>query len=285
MESGFEAFSLSLFTTLSPAGTLGFITVAFAVLVLKPDEACTQRLNRLLALPLSCVLIGFIASATHLGTPANALHVFSGIGRSPLSNEVFAAICFLAAGGSYWMVMFKERFPATLAKIWLGVACIAGIGFIAMTSVAYSVFTVPTWNTIFVPANLVFSGLLAGPIIGMLTYTLADYQHNGYAVALTVLATIALVVGSLCLFAQNADLAHLANNEIIAATMVPHYRELIWAHVALGCLGIACTTFSLKHTLSKRKRIALRGGACLILCGAVFLTRIAFYHMHMTIGF
>ncbi|MEG0620007.1 MAG: DmsC/YnfH family molybdoenzyme membrane anchor subunit [Raoultibacter sp.] len=285
MESGFDALSLSLFTALAPAGVVGFIVVAFIVLTMKPTESTACRLNRYLAIPFSCVLIGFIASATHLGTPANALHVFSGIGRSPLSNEVFAALCFLVAGGSYWMVSFKENFPAALAKLWLGAACIAGVIFIAATSVAYAVFTVPTWDTAFVPANLIFSGLLAGPLLGLFTYTLAGYDARRYTLVLLAGATIALVAGSVCLFAQNADLAHIANNEIVAATKVPHYLELIGAHVVLGCLGIFCAGTSLKGQLSKKHVLFLRGVASLLLLAAVFLTRIAFYHMHMTVGF
>lgn len=285
MESGFDALSLSLFTTLAPAGVVGFIAVAFIVLISKPDEAITRQLNRYLALPFSCVLVGFIASATHLGTPANALHVFSGVGRSPLSNEVFAAICFLVTGGSYWMITFKEHFSTTLAKAWLGVACVSGVLFIALTSVAYAVFTVPTWNTAFVPANLIFSGLLAGPILGLLTYTLAGHHARRYTAALIAVAAVALVVGSLCLFAQNADLVHLANNEIVAAAKVPHYLELIWAHIALGCLGLFCAGASMGRPLSRRRVIFLRSAAILLLLIAVFLTRISFYHMHMTVGF
>ncbi|WP_442904588.1 DmsC/YnfH family molybdoenzyme membrane anchor subunit [Gordonibacter sp.] len=46
------------------------------------------RIDRMCACPFSVCLVGFIASATHLGTPANALHVFWSIGRSTLSNEV-----------------------------------------------------------------------------------------------------------------------------------------------------------------------------------------------------
>ncbi|MFR1640267.1 MAG: DmsC/YnfH family molybdoenzyme membrane anchor subunit [Eggerthellaceae bacterium] len=43
------------------------------------------------------------AASTHLGNPANALFVFLGVGRSPLSNEVFCAVVFLPLAGVYWL--------------------------------------------------------------------------------------------------------------------------------------------------------------------------------------
>ncbi len=172
MTSGFDEFSLALFTTLAPAGTIAFIALALARLLERDHEAAV-RIDRLAALPFSVVLVGFIASATHLGTPANALHVFSGVGRSPLSNEVLAAVAFLFLAGSYWMAAFKQHFPDSVAKPWLVLACAAGAALVACTSLAYAVDTVPTWNTWYTPTNLWFSALLAGPVIGLLFLHLA----------------------------------------------------------------------------------------------------------------
>ena len=146
MTSGFDAFSLGLFTSLAPAGVVAFLALAL-VRLWSRDRTASVRIDRMIALPFSVVLIGFIASATHLGTPANALHVFSGVGRSPLSNEVLSAVAFLFLVGSYWMMAFKERFPDAVAKPWLALACLAGIALIACTSMAYNVDTVPTWDT------------------------------------------------------------------------------------------------------------------------------------------
>ena len=173
MTSGFDAFSLGLFTSLAPAGVVAFLALAL-VRLWSRDRTASVRIDRMIALPFSVVLIGFIASATHLGTPANALHVFSGVGRSPLSNEVLSAVAFLFLVGSYWMMAFKERFPDAVAKPWLALACLAGIALIACTSMAYNVDTVPTWDTAFTPANLVLAALLAGPVLGLLFLELAQ---------------------------------------------------------------------------------------------------------------
>ena len=136
MTSGLDNLSLALFTALAPAGVVAFIIMALARLFAIDHERAV-RIDRMIALPFAVALVGFIASATHLGTPANALHVFSGVGTSPLSNEVLAAVMFLFLAGSYWMVAFKVNFPDAAAKPWLLVACLAGIALLACTSQAY----------------------------------------------------------------------------------------------------------------------------------------------------
>ena len=55
-----------------------------------------KRLSGALLIPFLVTLVGLVASATHLGNPDNALYVFSRVGASPLSNEVCAAVLFLA---------------------------------------------------------------------------------------------------------------------------------------------------------------------------------------------
>lgn len=60
------------------------LAVAFGHL----DEKGRARLAHATVIPLLVSMVGLVASATHLGTPANALYVLTGVGRSPLSNEV-----------------------------------------------------------------------------------------------------------------------------------------------------------------------------------------------------
>lgn len=284
MTSGFDAVSLALFTTLSPAGVVAFLALALARFSVHNHEAAV-RLDRMVALPFSVVLVGFIASATHLGTPANALHVFSGIGRSPLSNEVLAAVAFLFLVGSYWMVAFKERFPDAVAKPWLTLACLAGVALIVCTSQAYAVHTVPTWDSAYTPANLVLSALLAGPLLGMLFLELAHARLRPLEGVLFGLALAALVAGTLVLSAHESSLTTIANNEFSAASLVPNYGFAVALHLVLGAMAVACAGFSLKRSQPERLTLILRVAASVLVIVAVFVTRIVFYNLHMTIGF
>lgn len=284
MTSGFDAFSLALFTSLAPAGVVAFLALAL-VRLWSRDPLAAVRLDRMIALPFSVVLAGFIASATHLGTPANALHVFSGIGRSPLSNEVLSAVAFLFLVGSYWMMAFKERFPDAVAKPWLLLACGAGVALVACTSVAYGVPTVPTWDTPFTPANLVLSALLAGPVLGLLFLEVARARPHALEIALVVLAALALAAGTVVLALHQESLAVIANNEFSADSLAPSYPVAIVVHFVVGALAIVLAGCSLKRVQSRRTTLALRIAASVLVLAAVFVTRLAFYHLHMTVGF
>lgn len=284
MTSGFNDTSLALFTTLSPAGAVAFIVIALARLSAQ-DHKRAVTLDRTVALPFSLCLMGFIASATHLGTPANALHVFAGIGRSPLSNEVLAAVAFLFLAESYWMAAFKRHFPNVVAKPWLIAACVAAGVFLIYTSLAYAVDTVPTWNTIFTPANLLLSALFAGPLVGLfcLSWT-GGLRRIGTAAALAV-SSSALVGGTIVLVLHWQSLAFVANNEVVASSLVPDYPLAIAAHAVLGVAGIACISLSLRSSLRQSTAIVLRACACACALCAVFVVRLVFYQLHLTVGF
>ena len=68
MTSGLDNLSLALFTALAPAGVVAFIIMALARLFAIDHERAV-RIDRMIALPFAVALVGFIASATHLGTP------------------------------------------------------------------------------------------------------------------------------------------------------------------------------------------------------------------------
>ena len=281
--SGFDSFSLALFTTLAPAGVVAFIVLALVRLTCRNhDEAV--RVDRIIALPFAVTLIGFIASATHLGTPANALHVFSGVGTSPLSNEVLAAVIFLFLVGAYWMSAFKVNFPDCLARPWLTVACAAGLALIACTSLAYSARTVPTWDTPYTPANLILAACLAGPVLALPFLALARVRRRSIERALVVGAAAALVLGTASLAMQNVDLATIANNEVSALSLAPHYGLIIVAYAVLGALAVAAAGASLGRALAPRGVLALRIIATILALSGVFLVRTVFYALHMTVG-
>ena len=267
MTSGLDNLSLALFTALAPAGVVAFIIMALARLF-AIDHERTVRIDRMIALPFAVALVGFIASATHLGTPANALHVFSGVGTSPLSNEVLAAVMFLFLAGSYWMVAFKVNFPDAAAKPWLLVACLAGIALLACTSQAYAVRTVPTWNTPYSPANLLLTGLFEGTVLSQLFLAAAKVPLSRWSFLLVGLGAASLAAGVVSMLAQNAYLASIANNEISAAS-----------------LALLLDGWALRPRATECARLILRIAAAILAFAAVFATRIVFYNLHMTVGF
>ena len=104
-------------------------------------------------------------------------------------------------------------------------------------------------------------------------------------IALVALAGIALTAGSITLFMHEATLSGIANFEITASELAPDYFATIWAHVALGFVGIACAAVSLRKNVTRRNVCVFRLIACLLVFAAVFITRADFYYSHMTVGF
>lgn len=108
-----------LFTTLAPSGAVAYLLMSLPVLSGRATGDAARQLNQITCLPLVVAMVGLIASATHLGNPSNALYVFTGVGRSPLSAEVFAAVIFLAQAGVFWLYSFAERPRVGLQRILL----------------------------------------------------------------------------------------------------------------------------------------------------------------------
>lgn len=197
--AGFDGTQLAVFTTLTPAAAAALMLLA-AVLLLPSHAAgrllvaggngadaaweeswCSwgglrARLSHAMCVPLAVAWLGFIVSATHLGTPANALYAFSGVGRSPLSNEVAAVTAFLLLSGVWWLSSFGERpgrarRSATTGLLLLAVLTAAAA--IAGTARAYGIETVPTWNTWHAPACLLCGALCAGSALAAATLVCA----------------------------------------------------------------------------------------------------------------
>lgn len=289
MISGFDTalgeITLVLFTTLAPSGVVAFICMGLPVLGRGASVALRQRLNVFLGLPLVVAMVGLVASATHLGNPANALYVFLGVGRSPLSTEVFCAVVFLALAGLYWLYNFVEHPKPQLQRAWLVLAMLAGAVFVAAGGCAYAADTIVSWHTVYVPLNLMLNALVGGPILAIAGLRAAGYEpvEGRMGRVLTMVAAAALAVNVVTFGVQGADLASIENSYLTAAELVPSYGLMVCAFGVLGMAGIGLDAVEL---WPRRVRLSVgraAGAAVLVLAG-IFVMRFAFYMMHMTVG-
>ena len=235
LDTALSEITLVLFTTLAPAGVLACMLMAGVIASRPLAFEARNRISHAIAVPLVVSMVGLVASATHLGNPSNALYVFLGVGRSPLSNEVFAAVIFLAACGLYWLFSFGEKDRPRVHRIWCALIIFAGAVCIVAIALAYNVNTIVTWHTPFVPANVVLSALVGGPLLGMLGLRIARAvcMHTRLSKILSAIAVAALALNVICLVAQNAELLNMANGYGTAADLVPFYGAMIFAY-ALG---------------------------------------------------
>ena len=170
----FGEITLVLFTTLAPSGAVAYLIMGLPVLVGRAQDEVARRLNRWSCLPLVVTMVGLIASATHLGNPSNALYVFTGVGRSPLSTEVFAAVIFLALAGVFWLYSFAERPHVGLQRGLLAAIDVAIVAFVVAVAFAYNVDTILTWSLPLVPVSLLLNALLGGPLLALVGFAVAS---------------------------------------------------------------------------------------------------------------
>ena len=257
METALGEITLVLFTTIAPAGVAGYL-VMLALAFAASDESDARRVERYLVVPLVFAITGLIASATHLGTPANALYVATGIGRSPLSNEVAAAVAFLALGGVYWFLAFRDDVPRMLRRVLAAAAAVAGVAFVAMIALAYSVSTVPTWNLPTGPAALCLSALASGPFVALLGMGLARVGATRMQRrVLLALSAAAAAANAVVLGVEYALLGGIATTSVGALDLVPWLPQVIVAFIVCEAAALA-----LSALCGRRAAAAEAAGVC-----------------------
>ncbi len=283
-DQGVEQVTLALFTTLAPAGTVAFSVMALFLLFggLEPQER--ERVAHFLVLPLGVAVVGFIGSATHLGKPSNALYVLSGIGRSPLSNEVIASVAFFALAGLSWYASFGRRpWAQGLQKACMLLACCAGVWQVFEVANAYSIRTISTWSAPNVQVNLVMGALMGGSALAIAAFSFAGQRNRKKLfVALLATALLASIAAVVSQSLQFASLQNMRNAMTWASDLAPWYACGIAASAVLALASIAIDGIALRLRREVRP-LAASVAAAVMFCG-VFVVRFAFYCLHMTVG-
>lgn len=277
-------FALMLFTVLAPAGALAFVFMGIRLLFHTRGTDRAERLARYLIVPIAACMVGLIASATHLGTPGNALYVLTGWGRSPLSNEVVSAVAFLSLAWLYWLITFTKRvLPRPVGAVWLLAACAAAVWLVANIAVVYSIPTIPTWDSPFVPYALWAVALVSGSLLGVSGLALSrDETPKPYLWFLIAVAAAALVAGLAVMLMQNESLPSIENIFTTADSLVPYYGWCVSTYGLFAALGVGTVAWELRQKGSPRIPVVL-AATVLVLVGAM-IVRVPFYAMHMTIG-
>ena len=244
---------LAAFTTLAPGATLAYVVLACTLLLGKLDSRLRQRIESWLIVPLAVATVGLVASATHLGTPSNALYVFRTVGSSPLATEVFSAVLFLGTSCSYWLGCIYIEGRKALRSLWLLASIAAAVLFIAGTDLAYAMPTVITWDTVLAQAILPCTAFACMTPLTLLIYTCSGYTSK--VRLMRILAGISLVAtaASCILMAmQHVELDTQRNAFGTAAELVPLYPA------AIALFG-ACLVVANLGSLHAMRQLAAQG--------------------------
>lgn len=315
--------TLVLFTSLAPGGILACVLMLVEAFRARGDETRRLRIDRRIVVPSVAAMAGLVASSTHLGNPGNALYVLAGLGRSPLSNEVAGCVAFLAFAGTYWLYSFVLRpRPAVRGALALGAtAC----GVLALWGIcaAYSVATIPTWDTWYGPVSTALNAGVGGAVLAATCLSLPSPPAGGgpsagagdpsvgsagggnpsVGGALSSVGGLigrgrlagVLAFGAACLAAnvavyalQGAGLAGVSNSLATFSQLVPGYRWMLAVYALLCAAGIGLLARDVLPrgggAGAKRSRAARATLPCVLVFVGVFVMRFAFYMGHMTVG-
>lgn len=314
MEMAFSEISLVVFTAIAPAGAVGYIVMTLIARFAHDAEA-GERADRFLVIPLLLTLVGLIASATHLGTPANALYVITGLGRSPLSNEVASAAAFLALGGAYWILSFPYRQRTAPKTVLFVASAAAALAFVHFVSRAYAVESIITWDNPFAPFTQWACAIAAGSMVALAGLRVAQFLvTRRISMILVTVSALAVALCAILLAAEQATVSSMRTVTTDAAEMAPLLTVQIGAFLVLSAAGIVCACRGEKHAVRTGKTHARKAeegsdarqgaktpvasaaskpampafapaiAAAFFLLFACFVVRFAFYAMYMTAG-
>jgi|GEM_PF-266149 len=197
------------------------------------------------------LVLGFAASALHLGNPINALNVLRNLGSSWLSAEIALGIAFGALGLLFTLLQHFKRGSLALRQALAAVTAVVGLSLVAaMSMIYYSVDIAPAWSTWATPVQFLTTTVLLGAL----------------AVGTALMATI--------LVRRRADAAQAAGSEEQAEDLALITTTLKGvAAVSVTMLGVIFLVTPLQlNLLSQGGPAAVESAQ--VLSGAWFVTRL-----------
>ncbi|MDR2716381.1 MAG: dimethyl sulfoxide reductase anchor subunit [Coriobacteriaceae bacterium] len=282
MEHAYAELPLAAFSTLASIGAGVFVALALAIPggLFSSSPEKLKKIDRLTAIPVLLVGVGFIAAMFHLATPLNALNALNGVGRSPLTNEVVVGLAFMVVALAYWVAALTGRLGLGVRKALVSVLAVLAVFFAGFIGLAYAIPTIPTWNTPFAPASMLGYCLLGGSLFGLLILQAADVLRDVASgsfkvlfVALGLLGAAAAVIGTLGLFMVAGGI-EAAGHQVAAA--------LPWlvGSIAGLVLSLALAVISVVRV----PRLGVVALGCLVVLCSVFVGRLVFYALYITVG-
>ncbi|MCD8199349.1 MAG: dimethyl sulfoxide reductase anchor subunit [Coriobacteriaceae bacterium] len=285
MGTAISELPLAIFTTLAPIGAGAFIVLAVLFLTTNLSKEQAHKIDLLSLIPFIVLVIGFLASIFHLANPGHMMHLFSGFGTSPLSNEVVVGIIFVVVTAIYGICALAGVLKTGVArKVFIVIVALLALVFDVFIGMAYMMDTIAGWYTVLIPIQILGYSLLGGVILGILMLSLAglfkDVCKGGLFATLIVLLICGIVCALVGLCGQAIMVSGISNPMESGADLVAAVApELV---IAIVCLVLAAIAgFVL---LGIRRSAALVTIATVLMVAGVFLGRLVFYALELSVG-
>ena len=284
MEHALAELPLAIFTTLTPISAGTFVALAIAFFTTKFSDAQLKSIDKLSWIPLAFLVVGFIAAFFHLTQPLSAAGIFTGLGRSPMSNEILVASVFFVLAIVYCILGIAGKLTEGTRKAFSAILAVAGFVFAAFVGLAYMIETIPSWNTVFVPLQVVGFFLIGGGLIGTLVLFLAgalkEAKQTAFKAAMLVILALGFILGAVCLGMQVGLVAGLMTSSSVGSVIVADVLAYVIASVLL--LALACVGGYI--FLIKKDSKGLLILSCVLAVAAIFIARLVFYAMQVSVG-
>lgn len=250
------------------------------------------------------IVLAFVASLFHLGTPLNAYRAVANVGTSWLSMEILSGVLFAIAGGLFALMQWRKIGSETLRTIIAWIAALIGLFFVYAMSQVYMMRTVPTWNTWFTPVSFFTTTFLLGAVavgaafVASYSYVsnkdpeAAAAQNDVLRSALYWIAIASLVMLGIEFVIIPAYLALMYGGEVSAITALRQTMSeygfifvlrLVLVFIGAGLLAVALVRNSLKPGNESRLAGLAYAAFALVLVSEV-LGRFLFYASYTRMG-
>lgn len=275
---------LALFTTLAPVAAGTFIALAAAFFTTKFSDEQLRKIDRMTAIPVVVLVVGFICAFFHLASPMHAFGVFAGLGASPLSNELLVGVVFAVLAIVYWIVALAGKLGEGARKGFAAVVAVMAVVFACFTGAAYMMETIASWNTPMVPVAVLGFSLLGGVCLGVLVLALSgaleDAAKGGFKMAALAVLVVGLVLGVVGLLVQVMSVSGMGNALVDGADLVAAASAPMWIGVVCMVVAAVAAFMSLRNS----KSTALAAAAPVLAVVGVFAARLAFYAVQLSVG-
>lgn len=284
MEAAFAELPLALFTTLAPLGAGAFVALALAFLTTPLTAEQIKKIDRMTLIPLVVVLVGFAASFFHLADPLHAPFVLSGIGHSPLSNEIVVGSVFVVVALVYVVLALMGKLTGSARKGFAVVVAAMALVFAVFTGLAYTMDTIASWNTPLVPVQVLGFALVGGMALGCLVLALSDVLADALKTAFKAAAVVGVLVGLVLAVAGLCGQVMAVSTMMNALTSGADLVAVVMPWLVAGVLCLIVSAVAVVVALRGASPVVVLAVGSVVAVAGIFLARLVFYAVQLSVG-
>ena len=251
------------------------------------------------------LVLGLLASMTHLGTPIRAINALRHLDSSWLSREILFGLLFAALGGAFAFSQWFKWLTPRLRQALAGLAALVGLALIWSMTMVYMLPTVPAWDSWATPARFFATTFLLGSLaVGAALVVTADVRRRRGAVADEVSERVimsslrGIAIGGIAMLGVEFVVLPLylgklatdgsAATTASAGTLVTTYGsyavvQLVLVFLGVALLGVFLSRLAKRFSTARMLALAPVAAFVLVFAGEI-IGRMLFYASYARVG-